>query len=140
MKRNLCLGVVLIFAALLAGHASSGPGQALAKEANEAKKPPFVHTVIFTMKKDAPEGAIDSMIHDAHEMLSKIPTVRDLRCGRPSEKEKAKYDVGLLVLFDDAEGLKTYIDHPQHQGFVAKHLKHVEREKLAIYDFVDAKK
>jgi hypothetical protein len=138
------MAAVLAAAWLVAGRATPAPDHGTGDETKPAAKaPPFVHAVIFTMKKDAPEGAADSMIHDAHDMLAKIPTVRELRCGKPAEKKadaKNSYDVGLLVLFDDADGLKTYIDHPQHQKYVAKHLKNVERDKLLAYDFLDAKK
>ncbi|HMF13101.1 MAG TPA: Dabb family protein [Gemmataceae bacterium] len=144
MKRISTLAAVFAAAGLLSGHWGSAPDRAVADETKPvAKAPPFVHAVVFTLKKDAPEGAADSMIADAHDMLAKIPTVRELRCGKPAEKKadaKGGYDVGLLVLFDDADGLKTYIDHPQHQKFVAKHLKNVERDKLLVYDFLDVKK
>lgn len=144
MKRIGTLAAVLAAGWLLSGPAAPAPDRAFADERKPvAKTPPFVHAVVFSMKKDAPDGAADSMIQDAHDMLAKIPTVRELRCGKPAEKKadaKAGYDVGLLVLFDDADGLKTYIDHPQHQKFVAKHLKNVERDKLLVYDFLDTKK
>jgi hypothetical protein len=105
---------------------------------------PFVHTVIFHLKKDAPEGAAQGLITDAHELLAKIPSVRALRIGRPAERAtpdfaQKDYQVGLLVLFDDYEGLKTYLDHPLHQKYVEKHLKNVDAEKLLVYDFVNQK-
>ena len=147
MKRKATLAAVLTAAWLLAGQAAPSRDRSADDEAKPAKAPTFVHTVVFTLKKDAPEGAADSMIHDAHDLLAKIPTVREIRCGKPAEQKAGKsgpakpsYDVGLLVLFDDADGLKTYIDHPKHQEFVAKHLKNVEGDKLHVYDFVDVKK
>jgi hypothetical protein len=110
-----------------------------------AKAAPLVHAVIFYLHADAPSGEADAIITDCHEMLASIPTVRQLRAGKPAEKEKPDnarkdYQVGLLVLFDDVKGLETYIDHPQHRQFVAKHGKFIEREKLSVYDFLDTKK
>jgi hypothetical protein len=144
MKRILLVSAVLAAALLTVGRHSAESPRATAEEAKPKDKPPLVHAVIFTLKKDAPEGAADSFIQDAHEMLSKIPTVRDLRCGRPVENPKAdakkSYDIGLLVLFDDAAGLKTYDGHQLHQDFVKKHLKNVEIKELHVYDFVDVKK
>jgi len=141
MLRTLLAAVLAVAVLILGRHATDSP-RANAEEAKA--KAPFVHTVIFTLKKDAPEGAADSMIKDAHEMLAKIPTVRGVRCGRPAEKPKADakatYDVGLLVLFDDAAGLKTYDEHELHREYVKKHLKNIEFDKLRVYDFADAKK
>ncbi len=104
------------------------------------KAAPFVHSVIFYLKKDAPENEADALIADAHQMLAKIPTVRNLHAGLPAEKGTPEvavkdYQVGLLVLFEDADGLHTYLEHPQHKDYVAKHEKHFE--KVLVYDFVD---
>jgi hypothetical protein len=103
-----------------------------------------VHTVIFYLKDDAPSGTADAIVADCHEMLAKIPTVRHLKAGRPLEgaaaTAKKDFAVGLVILFDDAAGLKTYIDHPLHKGFVAKHGKYINLSKLAGYDFVDGRK
>ena len=77
-------------------------------------------------------------------MLAKIPTVRFLKAGRPLANApvpaKKDFAVGLVILFDDADGLKTYIDHPLHKEFVKKYGKHLDLTKLAGYDFADAKK
>jgi hypothetical protein len=103
---------------------------------------PYVHIVIFRLKPDAPKGQADALIADAHSMLRKIPTVRDLRAGKPAEQatpEHAKkdYQVGLVLLFDDFAGLKTYLDHPLHTQYVDKHLKFVDMQKLDVFDFVN---
>jgi hypothetical protein len=105
----------------------------------------FVHTVIFHLKKDAPSGEIESLIADAHQILRGIPSVRDLKIGRRAEKgtpdfAKKDFQVGLLVLFDDAKGLETYLNHPMHLKYVEKHIPFVDTEKLYVYDFVDQKK
>jgi hypothetical protein len=115
------------------------------KAAAEDKKPvaqeaPFVHVVIFRVKKDAPEGEVDALIADCKEMLSKIPSVKGLKVGRPAEKgtpeiAKTDYQIGLLVLFADADGLKTYLEHEQHVKFVEKHGKFLIPEKLEVFDF-----
>jgi hypothetical protein len=102
------------------------------------KPAPFVHTVIFFLKKDAPANEADSVIGDTQKLLAKIPSVREIRAGRPAEKTSPvavkDYQVGLLVLFDDVDGLHAYSDHPLHKEFVANHEKHFE--KVAVYDFL----
>jgi len=105
---------------------------------------PYVHVVLFTLKKDAPNDTLENLIKDCHELLAKIPTVRVLRVGRPAEKateiSKKDYQVGLMVLFDDYAGLKTYLDHEKHVKFVEKYLKHVEARELRVFDFENQKK
>jgi hypothetical protein len=115
---------------------------AVRAEGKKSDAHPLVHAVIFYLKADAPADTTDEIIKDCHEMLAKVPTVRLLKAGKPADapgRAKKDYAVGLVILFDDVEGLKTYIDHPLHKEFVAKHLKHLDVTKLAGYDFSDAK-
>jgi len=130
----------------LASDCTAEPVKPVAKEDKPAvKEAPFVHVVIFRLKKDAPEGEVDAVINDCKEMLTKIPSVKGIKIGRPAEKgtpdtAKKDYQVGLLVLFDDADGLKTYLEHEQHVKFVEKHGKFLIMEKLDVFDFQDQAK
>jgi hypothetical protein len=128
--------VGVILATMLVGY-THGQGRRDRKIA--VRKPaPFVHTVIFHLKKDAPENATEAIIADTHKLLARIESVREIRAGRPADKgspNAAKdYQLGLLVLFDDADGLKTYLDHPLHKEFVSNHAKSFE--KVIVYDFL----
>ena len=137
----LVLAVVgAILAIVLVGY-THGQGRRDRKIA--VRKPAsFVHTVIFHLKKDAPENATDAVIADTQKLLARIESVREIRAGRPAEKgspNAAKdYQIGLLVLFDDAGGLQTYLDHPLHKEFVANHGKSFER--VVVYDFLAAER
>ncbi len=122
-------------------------GRAMAQEGKTgARRPaPFVHVVIFRLKKNAPEGEADALIADAHALLRKIPSVRALRAGKPAragtpERERKDYDVGLVVFFENSEGLHAYLNHPLHLKYVDKHLKYVQVDRLPVYDFVDHRK
>lgn len=85
----------------------------------------YVHVVLFTLRDDIDEAAIESMIRDA-KALSSIPTVRRLDCGRRDATiqrpvSDTSYHVGLLVCFDDRQGYDTYAIHPTHTDFVARY-------------------
>jgi hypothetical protein len=85
----------------------------------------YVHVVLFTLRDDVSEDAIETMICDA-KGLSSIPTVRRLDCGRRDTTmlrpvSDTGYHVGLLVCFDDRNGFDTYAVHPTHADFVARH-------------------
>jgi hypothetical protein len=140
-RRTLCVvGVAVAGTALWAG--VSRPGQV---DKSPVRKAAYVHTVLFHLKKDAPREEASALISDAHELLGKIPSVRELRIGRPAEKgtpdfAKKDFQVGLLVLFDDAQGLETYLNHPLHLKYVEKHMSHIDVEKLQVYDFENQNK
>src|SRR5262249_54748506 len=76
----------------------SGSGRTEDKAADKA--PPYVHAVIFYLKKEAPEGEADALITDAIELLKPIPSIRELRVGKPADKAtpdfaKKDFQVGL---------------------------------------------
>jgi hypothetical protein len=137
----LAAGLALVAMLLYGSLASRGR----TADASVSGKAPYVHVVIFKLKADAPRGTADALVADADTLLRKIPTVRDIRAGKPAEMAtpeyaKKDYQVGLVVLFDDYNGLKTYLDHPLHLQYVEKHLQHVELPQLQVFDFVSAKK
>ncbi len=140
MFRKCSLLVTLLVAGAILGSLVVGPSHGQGKRDRRivSRKPaPLVHTVIFYLKKDAPVNEPDALIADMQKLLAKIPTVRDIRAGRPADKASptaAKdFQLGLLVLFDDVEGLHTYLDHPLHKEYVANHEKNFE--KVVVYDF-----
>ncbi len=105
----------------------------------------YVHVVVFTLKKDAPKEELSEAIADCHELLASIPSVHGLKVGRPAEKgtpdlAKKNYDFALVVLVDDFDGLKAYLENPQHLKFVEKHGKYFDMEKLQVIDFNNEKK
>ena len=139
MKHKLLLAVALAVAGTLLAGAGTYYG------AEKKGKPRYVHTVVFTLKKDAPKDAETELVADCHEMLSKIPTVRELRVGRPAEKAtpnlaKKDFTAALTIFFDDYDGLMAYDKHELHQKFVQNHLPRVDTDKLLVYDFEDQAK
>jgi hypothetical protein len=136
------LALVLALSGLMVGSAVAADPDP-AKE--QSKKEGFVHVVIFKMKKDAPTGAVSGAIADCHKMLAKIPSVRRVRAGRPAEKgtpdlAKKDYDFALLIMVDDEDGLKAYLEHPTHLAYVEKHGKFFDMSELKVFDFADQKK
>jgi len=140
MRRTLLCGMVLALAGVAAALVPAAD-----KKADTNGKAPYVHVVIFRMKKDAPKEAVEKAIADCHELLAKIDFVRSVRAGRPAEKgtpdvPKMEYDFALLVLVDDAAGLQKYLKDPRHLKYVDKHGPFFDMEKLQVFDFVDQSK
>jgi len=123
----------------------TGAFRADAAEGKAAAKPAFTHVVVFYLTKDAPKEEADALIADCHDLLARISTVRELKAGKPSDKgapmvSRTDYHVGLLVLFDNADGMKAYLDDKLHQDFITKHGKYIDRDKLIVLDFQDQAK
>lgn len=106
-------------------------------------KTPYVHTVVFYLKKDAPRDEVKNIIVDAHGLLARIPSVKGLWVGRPAEKATPElavkdYHVSWVLLFEDYKGLQEYLEHKLHHQFREKHAKHAER--VLVYDVVNQEK
>ncbi len=97
----------------------------------------LVHVVVLKLKADSPSAEAQSLIDDTYAQLSKIKTVRGVWAGKPAAKgtpgAATDYTVALMFVFDDAAGLKTYLNDPVHTKFVDKHIK--KWETPLVYDF-----
>jgi hypothetical protein len=136
--------LVSLLALALVSTAGSRDRTAVKVKADAKAGGGYVHVVLFTMKKDTSASTVDEVIGDCHKMLGKIAAVRSVQAGRRADKgtpkvAKTNYDVGLLVRVDDFEGLEKYLEDPLHVGFVKKHEKHFDMDKLQVFDFVDKK-
>jgi hypothetical protein len=80
-------------------------------------------------KSDA-KSDTQKLIDDAYSQLAKIKGVRGLWAGRPSSKGtpdgNTDYTVALVLAFDDAAALKTYLNDSVHTKFADKYLKDYE--------------
>jgi Stress responsive A/B Barrel Domain len=144
MIRRWSFGIALVLVGLLTGAVVAAERVKPAESPDKAVAAPYVHTVIFHLKKDAPADTAEKIIEGCHT-LEAIPTVRALKAGRPAPADDSTpkvalqdYDVGLVVLFDDAAGLKTYLTHETHLKFVKDYGQYFE--KVQVYDFSDQKK
>ena len=97
----------------------------------------FVHTVLFWMNQGTPDAASKQLVDDCQQLLSKIPTVRQLWSGRPAMTPRDvvdnSYDVGVCVVLDDDAAHEVYQKHELHLQFIARNKQHWKR--VQVYDF-----
>lgn len=97
----------------------------------------LVHVVVLKAKEDTSTADVQNTIDESYSQLTKIKTVRGLWAGKPSSKPTpdaaSDYTIALVLFFDDAAGLKTYLNDPVHTKFTDKQLK--KWETPLVYDF-----
>ena len=97
----------------------------------------LVHVVVMKLKTDSSGGEPQSLIDDAYAQLTKIKTVRGLWAGMPSSKgisaAKTDYNVAVVILFDKADALKSFMGDPIHTKYIDTHSK--KWEPALVYDF-----
>ena len=99
-----------------------------------APSPAPVNHIVFLKLHDF--SLVEQLIDESNEQLRSIPSVisyfagKHIDIGRDSVLHD--YDVALYLGFDSAQGLRQYVEHPQHIEFV-----NAWRPKLAwlrVYD------
>ena len=66
-------------------------------------------------------------------LVGVVPEIRALEVGIDCNRGAAAYDAVLISLFDDAEALKRYKNHPAHQA-ISTHCKQ-GRESRTVVDY-----
>ena len=82
---------------------------------------PVRHVVSFKFKADATVEQVHAIESAFAALKTKIPQIQSLEWGTNVSEEKLdKGFTHMWVLgFADAKNLKVYLDHPDHQAFVA---------------------
>lgn len=97
----------------------------------------YVRTVYYRLKRDAPGGEAAALIRDANAMLARARGIRGLWAGKPAPASTDEdFDVAVVLLFDNASGLKAFLDDAQVKKFDQQHGKFWDR---TIRDFGRAK-
>ena len=88
---------------------------------------PFVHVVLFSLPEDAGQHEATEILNEIDTLLRPLPTVHGLWAGSPADTKAPDrpmidddYDIGLLVLFENKQGLDDYLEHPDHVVFAKK--------------------
>jgi hypothetical protein len=100
----------------------------------------FLHIVLFRPKPSVSDADRGSMFDALHAAATGIPSVRRfhigdrVKHGRPYEQMMTgDYPFAAVVEFDDLAGLRTYLNHPQHERLGA--LFYQLLEAALVYDY-----
>lgn len=78
------------------------------------------HTVWFKLKEGVTNEQKNEMLNALNELTDGIESIRTLACGEDFCGRSQGYQIGLVVTFDDRQGLDEYGPHPYHQNFIAR--------------------
>jgi len=89
------------------------------REVETLAKGNVVHTAFYRIKKGGTKKQIDAFVESTSRILGKLPGVIGLWVGRPSIRgtEQAEFDVGVVAIFEDADALRRFLDHPVQKRF-----------------------
>ena len=72
------------------------------------------HVVTFNLKPDAPADQVDTIAAAITALTSTLPEVRSAAVGADLGLREGNSSFAIAMQFDDVEGFKVYVDHPEH--------------------------
>jgi|GEM_PF-776135 len=140
MKIQKLLTIPLLAAALLILPACSSGGSTTRLPRGQnvpAAAPAMVGHIVF-IQLNNPSDYHD-ILRDADWMLGTIDTVATYAAGRHLDSGRstvtADYDLAIYLGFNSEQGLREYVAHQQHIGFVNKWKPKLK--SLKVYDMLD---
>jgi Stress responsive A/B Barrel Domain len=81
-----------------------------------AKRPTVssIHIAIFKWKEGTSEEEVEEMLAVIRDLRTKVPGVRDIRCGKNYHRAAQGFTHGVVVFADDRAALQAYRNHPDH--------------------------
>lgn len=92
----------------------------------------LVHIVMFQFKEENKEGNLVQVKEMLEALPEKIETLKSMEVGIDISRSERSFDMVLVSMFDDQEGLDVYAPHPAHQEVVK-----VIKEVTALSKVVD---
>ena len=99
-----------------------------------------LHVVLFRPRPELSAEERAALVEALEEALHEIPSIRRVSLGRRL-KHGAGYEAlmsidmefAAVLEFDDAAGLRAYLEHPAHRGLGPRFMQSLESS--AIYDY-----
>lgn len=93
------------------------------------------HIVFFKFKEFAEGAGKTDNIAKGKAMLEnlvgRVPSLLSLSAGANAVEGASVWDFALVAEFEDAEGLRQYIDHPEHRK-VSEFMSKVRSERASV--------
>ena len=90
------------------------------------------HVVLFRLTEDTPEGTLQSLKDGLSLLANSIPEISSYSFGKDLGLREGNYDLGIVADFEDEKAFNRYVEHPDHQAFVADQLRPVLAERVAL--------
>jgi hypothetical protein len=102
----------------------------------------IIHTVLFQPRENLSGEASARLLDDLRHAASSIASIRRFRIGRrlkhglPGYEQAMheNYGFAAFIEFEDAAGLRTYLQHPSHQA-IGAHFT-ISAQRALAYDYV----
>src|SRR5918994_3264014 len=78
------------------------------------------HLVFFAVREDASEEEVEDLVSSIRALRDEVPSAVDLSVGEDFSGRSGGHAHAIFVRFEDAAGLREYMEHPAHLSVVEK--------------------
>jgi len=78
------------------------------------------HLVFFAVREDASQEEVEDLVSSIRSLGEEVPSTVDLSVGEDFSGRSGGYTHALFARFEDASGLRQYMEHPAHLAAVEK--------------------
>ena len=78
------------------------------------------HLVFFAVREGASQGEVEDLVSSIRALKDDVPSTIDLSVGEDFSGRSGEYTHALFARFEDAAGLREYMEHPAHLAVVQK--------------------
>jgi len=78
------------------------------------------HLVFFAVREDALQEEVEDLVSSIRSLGEEVPSTVDLSVGGDFSGRSGGYTHALFARFEDASGLRQYMEHPAHLAVVEK--------------------
>ncbi|MDA0836625.1 MAG: Dabb family protein [Planctomycetota bacterium] len=94
------------------------------------------HIVLFKVREGTPQAKVDGMLAGIKSLKDSIDTVVSVSMGKNFSERSQGFTHGIVVRFNNKEGLAAYQPHPAHLKVVKEDIKPIVDDILAVdYEF-----
>ena len=78
------------------------------------------HLVFFAVRNGASPEEVEDLVSSIRALRDEVPSTVDLTVGEDFSGRSGGYTHAIFARFQDAEGLREYMEHPAHLAVVEK--------------------
>ncbi len=91
----------------------------------------ILHLAIFRWKDGTTDEQIAAVVEALNELPAQIDVLRSYTA-QPNLRLRPGADFGVAAVFDDAEAVAAYLDHPAHKAAVERTVAPIVAERTVV--------
>jgi hypothetical protein len=92
----------------------------------------FRHVVLFSWTQDATQAQQEAMADELRKLPAAVDSIRAYHVGPDAGVNPGNLDFAVVADFDDADGYRTYRDHPAHRSVVEQYVNPIVARRAAV--------